>query len=322
MDTIRLDQVDLLCSARLELAGVQTNFRTNSRTLWEILQNCQSSGWAEDADLRIRVLATEQVCERSSSPHFRGLHHVVVATFSPWDRIVFDLRRKQVDAVVSHSLAEDRRFWTEVLIPILIGVMGPSVGVAPVHCACLELEGEGILIAGLSGAGKSTLTAALARAGLTLISDDWTYVAQQRGELVAHGLGVPLKLLPDAIRFFPELAGLTPGISLNGELAYEFNAAKVLNARTSSKTIPRQMIFLERSTTAGFNAVPPEVALQYFRCSAERLPAELPELVECRDSLLRQLSSLPCHRLAYAGPPHDGAMSLVERVASAGALKC
>ena len=55
--------------------------------------------------------------------------------------------------------------------------MGTTVGVMPLHSACLDHDGRGLLLAGNSGAGKSTLTVALARCGFSLISDDWTYIS-------------------------------------------------------------------------------------------------------------------------------------------------
>ena len=73
-------------------------------------------------------------------------------------------------------------FWDRILLPIALGVLGPALGVVPVHSACLAIDGAGLLIAGASGAGKSTLSVALAQEGFDFISDDWTYLSLNHGK--------------------------------------------------------------------------------------------------------------------------------------------
>lgn len=115
-------------------------------------------------------------------PRFRGRHHLVFAIFGAANVFIFDLLKRELSATVSATTARDAHFWNAVLVPIAMGVMGPSLRVAPLHAACLAApdQGEdqrGILVTGLSGAGKSTLAVALALSGLHLISDDWTYLS-------------------------------------------------------------------------------------------------------------------------------------------------
>ena len=61
-------------------------------------------------------------------------------------------------------------------------------------------------LCGPPGAGKSTLSVALARCGLSLVSDDWTYISEEADGLIAQGINAPVKLLPDAVQYFPELS--------------------------------------------------------------------------------------------------------------------
>jgi hypothetical protein len=148
------------------------------------------------------------------------------------------------------------------------------------------------LVAGDSGSGKSTLTAALAKRGLAVVSDDWTYVSYRPGKSIAHGMYAPIKLLPDSIRHFPELRRTTPKKTLNGELAYEVNAAKVFHSPVKACSAPKWLLFLERTPVPGCHFVPcrPDHAVQYFEKNAEKLPAELPEAAEARSEIIRQIS--------------------------------
>ena len=315
MNTAHMAKEQLAELARVRIAGVNCALLTNSVTLAQTFRSYLTAS-STISQLTLRISVTDHECVRSATPHFRGLHHVVVASFSPIDRFVFDLRRRIVSACVSRSLANDQNFWWNVFVPICMGVMGPAVGVAPVHCACLEFNGEGLLIAGASGAGKSTLAVALAKAGMSLISDDWTYVASEENRLVAHGLRVPVKLLPDAVQYFPELDALPTHISMNGELAYEVDAAVALDVNVDDSCLPSRLLFVERFVDSDFRRMPPDMAFAYFNSSAERLPEQLPEAQASRRQVLGRLATLPCYLFRYNGPPQLGAKDLIDHLSA------
>src|SRR3984893_7045040 len=80
--------------------------------------------------------------------YYRGNGHLVFVFLPPGSFISYDLRRKYVRAVLSTKAARDDSFWRSLLIPITIGILGITVGVVPLHCACLEKNGNGLLISG------------------------------------------------------------------------------------------------------------------------------------------------------------------------------
>ena len=233
----------------LHLAGTVCEVETNYHGLEFTLRDWTVGGGEADVTgkFAMQIVVSAGPAPRSEHPHFRGLNHVVVASFGHANVFVFDLLRRRIVARVSERVACDPLFWNERLLPIAVGVFGPTVGVVPVHCACLCLEGEGLLVAGISGAGKSTVSAALVQAGFDYVSDDWTYMARGDDELLAHGLSQRIKLLPDAVSHFPLLAGHPLITALNGELAYEV-AADRFGGDIVRSCVPLCCIFLERST--------------------------------------------------------------------------
>jgi hypothetical protein len=243
------------------------------------------------------------------SPHFRGIRHLVFVTLPANNFVVYDLLRKRVHAVLCEAAARDISFWNKLLLPITIGVLGTTVGIVPLHCACLERNGAGFLLAGASGAGKSTLSAALAALGFAFISDDWTYLSRKDSTLVGHGLRSPIKLLPDAVRFFPYLQQCAPETTLNGELAYEVDPER--SARITVKTLchPQRLFFLERTPDPGceFIACPPGYVKDYFEQNAERLPDELPEAKQFRAGVIQNLSTYPAWILRTGHGPQKTA---------------
>ena len=316
---IRIDQTALLHERVLYFAGARCELRTNYAALANMLDRFASqecNGVANTFSMQIQV--NEEAVEPEGAPHFRGLHHIVIASFGQSNVFVFDLLRKNLSAYVSAAVACEVQFWKEKLIPITLGVLGATMGLLPVHCACLSLDGEGLLVAGVSGAGKSTLSVAMSQVGFTFVSDDWTYISDQCGRIIAHGTSAPVKLLPDAVKHFRTLEDLSLRTSMNGELAYEVDAAQAFGVHVQRDCEPRWLIFLERMQQPGSELVTlsSRETRAYLDASVERLPTQLLKAARRRDQLIASMSLLPCWTFRYGGSPQFAAEQLREFVAS------
>jgi hypothetical protein len=300
-------QTDLL------IAGAHCAFATNSEQIlasvdrWRCPSRARSNHTFEMNVFLDPSLPSNR--DVKTQTHFRGLHHLVFATIGSYELFVFDLSRKQVAGAVSQGSASEPTFWNSHWLPITVGVMGTTVGVIPLHSACLDLDGKALLIAGVSGAGKSTLSVALARSGFSLVSDDWTYISQEADGLTAHGINAPVKLLPDAIRHFPELSGRTPRMWFNGELAFEVEHEELCRNSTVLRSRPHWLFFLERSSESGCDFVPYSAAdaQAFFENSAERLPDQVPEASIARSSVIRSIANCRCWRLRTGESPQTTA---------------
>jgi hypothetical protein len=313
MSLVSIDQTDLPYIAELHFAGAACGLRTNSFELAEILHMISASGRDPGfGRFEMQVVVHEQNAEPAGEAHFRGLHHVVTASFGGSNVFVFDILRRVISASISAVVARDYRFWKEKLVPISLGVLGAAMGLVPVHCACLEVNGDGLLIAGTSGAGKSTLSVALSENGFNYVSDDWTYISQRSVGIVAHGTSAPVKLLPDAIDHFQSLQKFSVHRSMNGEMAYEVDIVEAFGARVERECEPRWLIFLERTDQAGTDFMPLSSAhaREYLKSSVERLPKQLPEAATLREQTIDKVSSLPCWRFRYGGTPQFAAKEL------------
>lgn len=319
MQVVSIDQTVLLHSRELCFAGAGCDLQTTSSDLVRMLELLSTAPSLSCLSrFRMRVAVDETSGEPAGTPHFRGMHHVVVASFGSSNVIVFDILRRTFSASISGAVAQDYRFWREKLIPITLGVLGAAVGLVPVHCACLESEGDGLLIAGVSGAGKSTLSVALAESGFNYISDDWTYISKHHQGIVAHGTSAPVKLLPDAVTHFHSLQQHRLQISMNGELAYEVDIADGFGARVERECEPRWLILLERMhrTGAEFTPMASVDAKNYINSCVERLPVQLSQAAAKRGETIDRVSSLPCWRFRYGGTPQFAVKQLWEFVAN------
>ncbi len=296
------------------IAGTQCLLSTNSH---DILQ--AAARWrplvshAAVSSFEMEVIVDPDMGGNPEQPaHFRGNRHLVFGILPPRSFVAYDLLRRRVHAVLSPAAASDHSFWNKLLLPITIGVLGTTIGVVPLHCACLHRYGNGVLVAGVSGAGKSTLATALAHRGFAFISDDWAYVSKTNSGLLAHGLSFPIKLLPDADRFFPELRALTPKSTLNGEIAYELDPTHSNAFDVKMSTHPRHIFFLERVSSGGCRMIPcrAEFVRDFFEQNAELLPEELPEAKAVRSSVIQLLSSCPSWILRTGESPQTTAAAL------------
>ena len=317
MSFVLIDQTVLSYSRELCFAGAACDLRTNSPELASVLELLSiSAGASCMGRFSMRVVVDPSSTEAAGKPHFRGLHHVVTASFGNSNMFVFDILRRTLSAVVSDAVARDNLFWKEKLVPMTLGVLGAAMGLVPVHCACLESKGDGLLIAGVSGAGKSTLSVALSEGGFNYVSDDWTYISQRHAGIVAHGTSAPVKLLPDAVKHFQDLRRYSLPTSMNGELAYEVDIAETFGAQVERECEPKWLVFLERRQHAGseFTPMPSAEARNYLNSSVEKLPHQLSEAAAMRERTIECVSLLPCWRFRYGGTPQFAAKELREFV--------
>jgi hypothetical protein len=118
---------------------------------------------------------------------------------------------------------------------------------APVHAACVDWQGRGVLLCGDSGAGKSSLAFACARAGWTYITDDASFLLHgERGRRVLGNCNM-VRLRPSAAELFGEVARrpLTPRAT--GKPSIEIPLAAMPEIRRAPSSIVENIVFLNRN---------------------------------------------------------------------------
>lgn len=245
-------------------------------------------------------------------PQFRGLNHLVFAGLDSECSMLLDLRCRRVIGRFSPTMARDAEYWQRIVFPNAVGLMSEPLGLTTLHCACVVRNNAGLLLSGASGAGKSTLALALARNGFAFLSDDWTYFSGRGAQLRALGLASPIKLLPDATRYFPGLGSLRPAISSNGELSYEVDPESIFGVSRALTCEPHWLVFLERRDSAGSDimGMAPNEAAARLEVDLEDLPVELAAVREAQSRTILELAGRGCWLLRHGGPPGEIAQAL------------
>ena len=304
--------------------GCACSVTTNSEKILEAARQSFMSvalpSSSAEVELRLWVDGAVRDSPPWGAPYFRGLSHLVFAAFGSESSVLVDLRRHRMVGRVSSALAADSDYWRKVIFPALFGIVSPTVGLAGLHCACVEREGRGLLLAGESGSGKSTLSLALAQHGFGFLADDWTYLSRRGARLHAWALPTPLKLLCDARERFPELAREKAAPSLNGELAYEVDPDRVFGVRRAVCADPHWLMFLERREVPGVALEPMSAvdAAARFEDDLEGLPAPVSANRDFLVKTIRILSQRPCWLLRYGGSAHAVAQEVAALVDTEG----
>jgi hypothetical protein len=262
--------------------------------------------------MRLWVDPTAQTGPPWPQPYFRGLSHLVYAGFDPENWLLLDLHQRRVVGRFSPLMARDEGYWQRVIFPTTVGLASESLGITALHCACVERNGRGLLLAGGDGAGKSTTSLAMAQSGFSLLSDEWTYFSCPKGQLLAWGFATPVKLLPDAVEHFHELRGAEASTSLNGERAYEVDPERMFGIRRSLCCEPHWLVFLERKSRPGYSLdkMSPQEAAARLERDLEDLPPELSQVRETQRRTILALVERECWRLCHGESPNEIAQVL------------
>jgi hypothetical protein len=247
-------------------------------------------------------------------PHFRGLDHLIYAAYGLGGSMLMDLRQRRVIGIFCPEMARDSNYWKHVLLPVLLGATCAAVGITPLHCACVVENGQGLVLAGTSGVGKSTLSVFLSLNRFTYLSDGWTYFTGSGLQLRAWGLPTPLKLLPDALQYFPQLAAAKIGRSLNGELSYEVDPVTTFGVNRSLCCEPHWLVFVERAegSDAVFEPISSEQAFARFAVELESLSDRISHMRDIQLQTIGALVNRECWVLRHGLSPDLVAKKLSE----------
>jgi hypothetical protein len=146
---------------------------------------------------------------------FREPHGMLLR--APGVRAFAHIGRRAAAARITTGMLKQRAHFRYAVLEAVTLFIVTALDRQPVHAAAVVRGGTALLLAGPSGVGKSTLTYAAQRAGLGVLSEDCVFL-QEAPVPRAWGLPGFVHLHPDAVRWFPELRGVSARIRNNGDL--------------------------------------------------------------------------------------------------------
>ncbi len=237
-------------------------------------------------------------------PSFRSLNHLFHIACGASNFAVADLNTGMAAGFVTQAIVEDSSFFNSTFVECLFYVLAVHHSYTPVHCSGVALGGRGVLICGVSGAGKTTLAYACLRSGMQVLSDDVVHLRVDRGNSQLELWGKPwhLRLLPNAVDFFPELAGRQPQLRSDHEWYLEIDAGSEFSGSTVTSCQPAALVFLERDCGKEATLQPLSAELALERLLRDIYLTEDPVLERHRQTLERLLKT-EAYTLSYSGHP-------------------
>ncbi|QHN03573.1 aldolase [Granulicella sp. WH15] len=196
------------------------------------------------------ILADVHVVEGSSTecppaPVYRFMKPLLLGVADGDNYCISDLQRTKSQITISHAALQSRLYAGYFFLGT------PATHVAtrfttPVHAGCVALDGRGVLLCGDSGAGKSTLSYACARAGWTYISDDGSFVINDRKDRMVTGDCYRVRFRPATAELFPELNGLEITPRAAGKPSIELPTANLPHMSCAPTAQVDYIVFVNR----------------------------------------------------------------------------
>jgi HPr Serine kinase C-terminal domain len=172
----------------------------------------------------------------------------------------------------------------------------------PIHAACVELEGSGILLCGDSGAGKSTLAYACARAGWTYVTDDASFLVNNRKDRLVVGNCNQARFRPSAAALFPELSGRKVNQRATvGKPSIEMSTGSLHNVDTSATSHVNYVVFLNRRNPSRQELKP--FSTQVAKFSMLQRMSTLPATLKVQTAMIDTLLERGALELHYSDLP-------------------
>ncbi len=215
--------------------------------------------------------------------------------------VIADLHAGWAVGRVSELTARSHSYFCYHLLEGTVLSMLATLHCVPLHAACVQIAGKGVLICGNSGDGKSTLAFAGARAGWTYVSDDATYLPIERRDRMVVGNCHKVRFRPSAAQLFPELSGrrITPRAA--GKPSIEVPTSEWHDLACANSTVIDAIVFLNRGSDDEQQLIPRQASSVCDWFKQHIIPS--PEFGPMQEATLARLLKANVFELRYRDLP-------------------
>jgi hypothetical protein len=213
------------------------------------------------------------------------------------------------DAVVAH-----RAYFRYHFLEGAFWVMAVPMYFTPIHGACVNYRGTGVLLCGDSGAGKSSLSYACARSGWAFLCDDSSNLVRGRTGRVVIGNPYQVRFRPSATELFPELKTQRVAPRITGKLSIELVTPEFPQITRIHESSVDFIVFLKRRRgPAELIRVKKASAMRWFE---QAICYASPAIRAAQRESLRNLLGAEVFELRYSD--FDSAIARLESMVQSG----
>ncbi len=248
--------------------------------------------------VEVRVCVTADEGECSGTPVFRAQGHLFSIVSDSRTFASCDMRQGFAYCCTTPATVQNRPFFRFHFLEAMTLVLLDQLYWTPVHAACVEHNGKGVLLCAESGTGKSSLALACARDGWTFLSDDAAVLLRGRRDRTVVGQPHSMRFRPSARELFPDLSERLLTVRGNGKVGIELPTGE-LGIRTATQTTVDYMIFLHRRPSGPARLEHFSKADAYDRLAQVARYGEQ-EVRNAQLESLRTLLAAPVYALSYS----------------------
>jgi HPr Serine kinase C-terminal domain len=241
-------------------------------------------------------------CPPPPSTHSRS--HLMSTYADSENFSVSDMSRGFAFAWLTQAAVKNRAYLRYYFLEAAGLTMLGALHMTPLHAACVQVDGKGVLLCGESGAGKSSLAFACARAGWKFLTDDGSAIVRERPGRLVVGNPHQMRFRESAIELFPELKNQRVTPRATGKMAIEVATETLPEIDVITECQVDYIVFLNRREPSprGMFPVAKEVGLQYFEhciCFGEKEVRQA-QIASIHNLLTAQTVEMRYHDLDWA----------------------
>jgi HPr serine kinase-like protein len=215
---------------------------------------------------------------------------------------------------VNDAVVANRAYFRYYFLEGSFWMMAVPMYFTPIHGACVNYRGAGVLLCGDSGVGKSSLSYACARSGWAFLCDDSSHLVRSRTGRIVIGNPYQVRFRPSATELFPELATQRVAPRITGKLSIELVTADFPQITRIHESSVDFIVFLNRRRgPAELVPVKKSSAIRWFE---QEICYASPAIRAAQRESLRNLLGAEIFELRYSD--FEGAIARLESMVQSG----
>lgn len=197
--------------------------------------------------LRMRLGVLEgKLRKRLVAPQVTGQWNMITQIVDGHNFVVSDADCGRSYGWLTTDLVSERAYFRHHFLEGAFWMTAEPMYLTPIHAACVNRAGRGVLLCGDSGAGKSSLAYACARNGWSFLCDDASNLVRGLHGRTVIGNPYQIRFRPSAADLFPELKHQRVSPRITGKLSIELVTSTIPQIRTIPESPVDFIVFLNR----------------------------------------------------------------------------
>ena len=209
-------------SISISVLGYKVTFHCETNSILATLTALYGSLMLSDgieSGIVLNLLAANQSKKKLDFPPKYIIEGNRLRGYSGSSELMVDRDSMSGHAYVCDLMIKNEYAFRHQIINAMTYFLLSSKYLTAIHCSGFIIKSTAFLCLGKSGAGKSTITMGAFHRGLPILTEDICFISCLPDYKLVSDCR-EIHLLPDSVKFFPELASISPSVTHNGKTKF------------------------------------------------------------------------------------------------------